>query len=41
MELESGQSRSQLGSDKEGVLQDQVENAEKQDEIASDAMSKT
>ena len=41
MELESGQSRSQLGSDKEGIQQDQVETAEKQDEIASDAMSRT
>ena len=41
MELDSGQSRSQLGSDKEVIQQIQEETAKKQEEIVSDAMSKT
>ena len=41
MELDSGQSRSQLGSDKEGIQQAQEDTVKKQEEIASDAMSKT
>ena len=41
MEIDSGQSRSHLGSDKEGIQQVHEGTAKRQEEIVSDAMPKT